>query len=123
MGDSTDKEKISYGWYFVSALLLIVYLAFFHLLNVVTPEQMVYLGAGFGTLWLGSCFVFQSCFRNRFEYGIHTLVTLDIFIESMIPFHTGYSFYLCATGFWLVFLFYHHLPMLTTSSSASEVSI
>jgi hypothetical protein len=105
------KSFKKHGWYFVSAFLLVLYLTFFHLLNGADAEQVKYLGAGFGSAWLASCFVFQACFRNRFEFGIHTLLTLDFFLEAMIPFHAGYSFYMCAASFWIVFLVYHHLPL------------
>ena len=69
------------------------------------------LGAAFSAIWLSSCFVFQNCFRNRFEFSIHALLTLDFCFESLVPDHAGYSFYYCAAGFWLVFLTYHHLPL------------
>ncbi len=100
-----------YAWYFVSAFLLALYLTYFHLLNGASPEQVTYLGAGFGSAWMASCFVFQSCFRNRFEFGTHALLTLDFFLEAMVPFHAGYSFYFCAASFWAVFLVYHHIPL------------
>ena len=97
------------AWYLVSFYLLVVYLAYFHVLNATPPDQIKFVGAGFATAWLASCFVFQTCFRNRFEFAIHTLVTIDFYLESLIPFHQGNSFYYCAAGFWIVFLVYHHL--------------
>ena len=97
-------------WYAVSGLLLAVYLAFFHWLNVAEPHQIGMGGLVFATVWLSVCFVAQSVFRNRFEFGIHTFLTLDFFMESLVPQHSGYGFYFCAVGFWTVFLIYHHLP-------------
>lgn len=99
-----------YAWYFVSAFLLVLYLAFFFTVNGAEAGQVRFIGAGFGTAWLASCFIFQTCFRNRFEFGIHTLLTLDFFLEGMVPFHSGYGFFYCAASFWTVFLVYHHLP-------------
>ena len=100
----------NYAWYFVSLFLLAIYLIYFHLLNVADPQQVKYLGAGFGSAWLVSCFVFQSCFRNRFVFGIHALVTLDFVLEALAPVHSGFGFYFCAVGFWTVFVIYHHYP-------------
>ena len=99
------------AWYLVSVYLLALYLAYFHWLNVVDVGQIKYVGAGFASAWLGSCFVFQACFRNRFEFAIHTLLTLDFYLESLVPYHSGYSFYFCAASFWTVFWVYHHLPV------------
>jgi hypothetical protein len=117
---SMDKLKKS-AWYVVSVYLLILYLTYFHLLNVADGEQVKFLGAGFATAWLVSCFVFQTCFRNRFEFAIHTLLTIDFYLESLVPYHSGLSFYFCAAGFWTVFLIYHHLPIrLPTVTTSPE---
>lgn len=105
------KHLDKLAWYPVSLYLLGLYLTYFHLLNLADPEQVRFLGAGFATAWLVSCFVFQSCFRNRFEFSIHTLLTIDFCLESLVSDHTGLGFYFCAAGFWLVFLVYHHLPV------------
>lgn len=100
-----------HAWYLVSIYLLILYLLYFHLLNRANPDQIKFLGAAFATTWLVSCFVFQTCFRNRFEFAIHTLLTIDFYLESLVSYHAGLSFYFCAAGFWTVFWFYHHLPI------------
>lgn len=106
------KTLFDNAWYLVSGYLLLIYLSYFHLLNTTTdPSQIRFLGAGFATVWLVSCFVFQACFRNRFEYAIHTLLTVDFYLESLASLHSGYSFYACAAGFWAVFLVYHHWPI------------
>jgi|TARA_B110000467_G_scaffold116155_1_gene106821 hypothetical protein len=99
------------AWYLVSIYLLAVYLTFFHLLNGADAKQVQGIGAAFSAIWLSSCFVFQNCFRNRFEFSIHALLTLDFCFESLVANHNGDSFYYCAAGFWAVFLFYHHLPL------------
>jgi len=109
-----------YAWYLVSVFLLGIYLTYFHLLNGADAEQIKYLGAGFGSLWLASCFIAQTCFRNRFEFAIHTLITLDFFLEAMVPFHSGYSFYVCAASFWVVFWVYHHLPLAFAAKPETE---
>lgn len=99
------------AWYLLSIYLLTVYLTFFHLLNAADAEQIQKLGAAFSAIWLSSCLVFQNCFRNRFEFSIHALLTLDFCFESLVANHAGHSFYYCAAGFWIVFLAYHHLPL------------
>ncbi len=106
------QKLIQLSWYIVSFLLLAIYLTYFHMLNVCKPEQVVILGAVFGSLWMVTCFVCQSVFRNRFEFGIHTLITIDFFLEAMTTVHRGYGFYFCALSFWVVFLVYHHLPLI-----------
>lgn len=99
-----------YQWYFISIFMLVIYLAFFYSLNAADAHQVKFVGAGFATVWLACCFVFQSCFRNRFEFGIHTLLTLDFVLEALVTQHSGYGFYYCAACFWSVFWVYHHLP-------------
>ncbi|MFK7769904.1 MAG: hypothetical protein AB8B55_22035 [Mariniblastus sp.] len=98
------------AWYFVSLILLGIYLTYFHLLNQATPMEVRFLGAGFAIGWMAVCFVAQSYFRNRFEFAIHTLVSADIVLESVVDSHSGYGFYFCAAAFWMVFWVYHHLP-------------
>ncbi len=111
---STDETStMKKSWYLVSLLLLGLYLAYFYLLNGSSNNsvQIRFLGAGFSVAWLAVCFIAQSCFRNRFEFGIHTLLTLDFVLESLVDSHSGYGFYFCAASFWTVFLVYHHLPL------------
>ncbi len=108
------------AWYLLSVYLLAIYLTFFYLLNAADAEQVQRLGAAFSGIWLSSCFVFQNCFRNRFEFSIHTLLTLDFCFESLVAGHAGYSFYYCAAGFWIVFLTYHHLPLQQRSVRLEE---
>lgn len=102
-----------YAWYFVSLLLLSIYLTFFHLLNIASPNgvQVSLLGAIFSSVWLATCFICQTVFRNRFEFGIHSLLTVDFVLEALVPVHSGLGFYFCALGFWTVFLVYHHYPI------------
>ena len=100
-----------YSWYLVSLFLLAIYLAFFYSLNVAEESHVKYLGAGFASGWLATCFVCQSVFRNRFEFGMHTLLTLDFVLEALFPIHSGYGFFFCAASFWTVFLVYHHIPL------------
>ncbi len=106
------------AWYFVSAYLLVVYLAYFHWLNIATAEQVSFIGAGFTAVWLVSCFVFQNVFRNRFEFAIHVMLALDFHLESLVPRQAGLGFYFCAAGFWAVFLIYHHWPIQQRAAEA-----
>jgi len=109
MNKSTQpNEPLSKSWYVASAILLAVYLGFFHSLVVAKPEQVQMFGAGFSVIWMFVCFLFQSSFRNRFEFGIHMLLVVDFVLESLVPVHDGYGFYFCALAFWSVFWVYHH---------------
>ena len=111
--NTNETSTMEKSWYFVSLLLLGLYLAYFYLLNESSNSvQVRFLGAGFSVAWLAVCFIAQSCFRNRFEFGIHTLLTLDFVLESLVDSHSGYGFFFCAASFWTVFLVYHHLPLL-----------
>ena len=105
MGVPNLKPKAA--WYVVSLCLLVIYLVFFHMLNAATAARIPMLGIVFGSVWMTVCFVFQTVFRNRFEFGIHMLVAVDFWAESMILEHSGYGFYYCAAAFWTVFLVYH----------------
>lgn len=104
------------AWHIVSLILLAIYLACFHVFNASTPEQIPAVATTFGSAWLVTCFVCQTVFRNRFEFGIHSLVAIDFMLEGLIPNHSGYGFYLCAAGFWSLFLVYHYWPLLGTSN-------
>ena len=110
MPEQPSSSVMSKYWYVVSFVLLVLYLTYFHLLNGADEIQVRYLGAAFSAAWLSVCFIAQSCFRNRFEFAIHTIVTLDFVLESLIDSHSGYGFYLCALAFWALFWVYHHLP-------------
>ena len=114
----TDQTKINskpgsrWQWPMVSVVLLIVYLAFFHLCLGANYGRCIATGFVCWIIWMSICLTVESVknvFTNRFEYWIHQLVGLDILFEGFNPVHEGYGFYFCATGFWVIFLINHYV--------------
>ena len=92
-------------WIQFNLLLLAIYLGFFHACNVVDWPVTLGLGLGFGLL--AGYLVWQTtAFRSKFERLVYLAIPLDILLESLIPYHAGYSFYFCALAFWTLFLSY-----------------
>lgn len=92
-------------WLQFNLVLLLIYLGFFHACNVVQWPMILLLGVGFGSVaaWL----VWRSTtFLSSFERLAYMAIPLDILLEGMIPFHSGYSFYYCALAFWGLFVSY-----------------
>ena len=96
-------------WTSVSAMLLVIYLGFFHLCIGSNPVACIVLGILFWVAWVGVCYFNRVCFKSRFEYWIHQFVGLDILLEGFNPYHEGFGFYWCATSFWAVLVAYHFL--------------
>ena len=95
-------------WPLVSVVLLILYLAFFHLCLGASYGACIAIGITCWIIWLTICWKVKAVFANRFEYWIHQLVGLDILFEGFSPLHEGLGFYYCAASFWAVFLIYHY---------------
>ena len=92
-------------WLLFNLLLLAIYLGFFHACNVVAWPMSLGLGVGFGLL--AAYLVWQTtAFRTKFERWVYLAIPLDILLESLIPYHAGYSFYFCALAFWTLFVGY-----------------
>ena len=92
-------------WIQFNLLLLATYLGFFHACNVVDWPMTLGLGLGFGLL--AAYLVWQTtAFRSKFERLVYLAIPLDIFLESLIPYHSGLGFYYCALAFWSLFLGY-----------------
>ena len=111
------------SWIMTSALLLLIYLAFFHLCIGATYQVCIALGVGSWLVWTIICWYLRGVFWNRFEYFIHQLVGLDLLMEGFIPFHEGYGFYLCAASFWLVFLVNHFVVATRRSATSIDASV
>ena len=93
----------------VSVVLLIVYLAFFHLCLGSSYGMCIAIGIGCWITWLSICVAVKNIFINQFEYWIHQLVGLDILVEGINTVHEGLDCYFCASSFWGVFLVYHYI--------------
>ena len=93
-------------WVAFNLLVGGLYLAFFHLcLDIRWPWSMV-IGIVIALVITGFCFRFRSQFLNRYEFLFYLSIPLDVAVESLIPVHSGFSFYWCAASFWLVFILY-----------------
>ena len=97
----------------MSTTLLLVYLGFFHVCLGASYWGCVTAGIVGTAVWVATCYLFRGAYLSRFEYWIHLLVGLDIFLEGFSPLHEGYGFYYCAACFWMVFLSYHALGSVT----------
>ncbi len=102
-----DRPSGQGRWIGLSLGLLVVYLSFFHLIVDQSPRTTLLVGIGFAHSWTAICLWFRHWFANRFEFGIHLILTADIQLEALVPVHQGYGFYFCALAFWSVFWIYH----------------
>ena len=90
-------------WLALNLVLIGLYLGFFHLSLLVDFPGSLPIGLGIAVVMAWLCFRFRKLFINRYENFIYYALPLDIALEGLIPFHSGYSFYWCAASFWLVF--------------------
>ena len=103
------ETRKQHRWMWLSAALLLLYLAFFHLCLGASYQTCVTLGVSGWLIWSIVCYRSRAVFLNRFEYWIHQLVGIDILFEGFSPLHEGYGFYICASCFWAVFLSYRFI--------------
>lgn len=94
-------------WMMISQLLLAIYLGFFNAVLGKSPTEIFYIGVGFAILATVVVVLCRNVFFNKFEYRIHLVIGLDIFFESLIPWHETLGFYYCALAFWSLFWSYH----------------
>jgi hypothetical protein len=88
-----------------SLVLLAAYLGTFHLWLHLDQTGVLVSGLLI-TVVLGVISLFaavQGYFANRVDFIAHSVVILDIILEAtIIPAHSGLTFYFCAIGFALV---------------------
>ncbi len=99
-------NRFNRRWVILSTVLLAMYLGFFHYCMGASYFTCIAAGVVTWMVWTGLCWSVRGVFMNRFEYGIHQLVGVDILLEGFNPMHQGFGFYYCAASFWLVFLVY-----------------
>lgn len=93
-------------WMIGNGILLGCYLGFFHLSLIVAFPGSLVVGILFAATTSILCLRYRRLFLNRYEGLFYQVIPLDILLESLIPYHSGYSFYVCALAFWLVFVSY-----------------
>ena len=96
----------------MNALLLLLYLVFFHFCIGSSYWACAIAGAVTWLFWMSICLFARDVFLNRFEFWIHQMVGLDVLLEGFNPLHEGFGFYYCAGCFWLVFLIYQIVAVL-----------
>jgi hypothetical protein len=94
-------------WIGLSVLLLVLYLAFFHLCVGAEPRRIMVLSIFFSHACTFICIAARGWFLNRFEFAIHLAIGVDIQLEGFIEKHDHYYFYVCAAAFWGLFWIYH----------------
>lgn len=130
METTPNKDYTTIRWILLSQFLLAAYLAFFHSVLGKSPTEIMLIGFGFAALTTVIVVACRNVFFNRFEYWIHLVIGVDIFFESLVPFHQSLGFYYCALAFWSVFWGYHGLllyrrrskPTLTSTTSTTTTS-
>ena len=104
--ESSPAARFQPRWLLMSALLLVVYLSFFHFCVGAEYTSCIVAGVLGFAVWQLICGAFRESYLNKFEYRIHQFVGVDVLLEGFVPFHEGYGFYYCATCFWLILLSY-----------------
>lgn len=108
----------TYGWWF-SIVLLIVYIALFHLWMHVGYMGAIVSGvvACVGLAALSFVAARRGYFVDRLDGVGHCIVIVDLVLEATLPLsHDHYGFYLCALAFALVLGFYRRRIILRNTA-------
>jgi len=90
-------------WLGFNLVLFVLYVGFFHLCLVTEFPISLVIGLVIAAAMSYLCVRFYHLFANRYEFLFYLALPLDVVLEGLIPFHSGYSFYWCAAAFWSVF--------------------
>lgn len=93
-------------WLEFNLILFLLYVGFFHLCLVTQFPISLAIGLVIAAVMSYLCVRFYRLFANRYEFLFYLALPLDVVLEGLIPFHSGYSFYWCAAAFWSVFVVY-----------------
>ena len=107
MSRSPNPRYGTIRWILLSQLLLVIYLSFFNSVLDKSPTDTFRIGLGFATLATVVVVLCRNFFFNKFEYYVHLVIGLDIFLEGLVPWHDSFGFYYCALAFWSLFWTYH----------------
>ena len=103
---STGSSGSAIEWLAFNLALFVLYIGFFHLCLVTQFPISLAIGVVIAAAMSYLCVRFYRLFANRYEFLFYLALPLDVVLEGLIPFHSGYSFYWCAASFWLVFGIY-----------------
>ncbi len=101
-----ESYRATAEWLGFNLVLFVLYVGFFHLCLVTGFPVSLGIGLLIAAAMSFLCFRFYRLFASRYEFLFYLALPLDVFLEGLIPFHSGYSFYWCAAAFWLVFGLY-----------------
>ena len=93
-------------WLSFNLALLVLYVGFFHLCLITDFPISLVIGFAIASVMSLLCVRYRRLFTNRYEFCFYLALPLDVVFESLIPYHSGYSFYWCAAAFWSVFIAY-----------------
>ena len=111
--DANDADRLRslsaksvINWLAFNLSLFVLYVGFFHLSLVTGFPISLAIGLAVAAVMTYLCVRFYRLFANRYEFLFYLALPLDVMLEGLIPFHSGYSFYWCAAAFWSVFAAY-----------------
>lgn len=99
---ASTRRRFVRNWWF-SVLMLIAYIAVFHLWLWDASPLSPFISATVWAIFFAALLYAQrTYFINAWDRAFHAIVIIDVLVESLIPFHSGYGFYLCAAAFAIV---------------------
>ena len=104
-------------WLTFNLFLFVLYVGFFHLCLLTEFPTSLVIGLVIAGVMVVLCWRNYRLFTNRYEFFFYLSLPLDVALESLIPIHSGYSFYWCAASFWSVFILYRVYRLLRNVKS------
>ena len=102
----SNQFRSAIPWLSFNLALLVLYVGFFHLCLITDFPISLVIGFAIASVMSLLCGRYRRLFTNRYEFCFYLALPLDVVFESLIPYHSGYSFYWCAAAFWSVFIVY-----------------
>lgn len=102
----SNQIRSALPWLGFNLTLFVLYVGFFHLCLITAFPVSLIFGFAIAGVMAFLCARLRRLFTNRYEFYFYLALPLDVAFESLIPYHSGYSFYWCATAFWSVFVSY-----------------
>ena len=114
----SNNFRSAIPWLSFNLALLVLYVGFFHLCLITDFPVSLIIGFAIAGLMGFLCVRWRRLFTNRYEFFFYLALPLYVALESLIPFHSGYSFYWCAVAFWSVFGAYRIYLLLRVAKSS-----